>query len=135
MEPPPPPAGGSGGMAAQVVLVTGGTGLVGEALRSYIAGAGAASAAGETWVFLGSKDGDLRDRAQTFALFEKHRPTAVIHLAAFVGGLFRNLKYPVEFYRRVRWPPGKNPQPSHATASLKRSHPHATHSLAGTIRS
>ena len=109
MEPPPPAVGGE---AAQVVLVTGGTGLVGEALRSYIAGAGAAAAAGETWVFLGSRDGDLRDRAQTFALFEKHRPTAVIHLAAFVGGLFRNLKYPVEFYRRV---PALRPNRPHAT--------------------
>ena len=26
------------------------------------------------------------------------RPTHVIHLAAFVGGLFRNMKYPVEFW-------------------------------------
>ena len=36
--------------------------------------------------------------AECEALFEKHRPTHVIHLAAFVGGLFRNMKYPVEFY-------------------------------------
>ena len=32
------------------------------------------------------------------AIFHKHRPTHVIHLAAFVGGLFRNMKYPVRFY-------------------------------------
>ena len=81
---------------ARVVLVTGGTGLVGQALRAHVAGAGAAEAAGESWVFLSSKDCDLRDRAATMALFEKHRPAAVIHLAAFVGGLFRNLKYPAE---------------------------------------
>jgi hypothetical protein len=89
----------------RVILVTGGTGLVGEAIRSYIAGAGATDAAGEKWVFLSSKDADLRDRAQTFALFERLKPAAVIHLAAFVGGLFRNLKYKVEFYRCVstRW--------------------------------
>ena len=78
------------------ILVTGGTGLVGEAIRAFVAGPGAAEAAGETWVFLSSKDCDLRDRAATLALFEKHRPSAVIHLAAFVGGLFRNLKYPAE---------------------------------------
>ena len=78
------------------ILVTGGTGLVGEAIRAFVAGPGAAEAAGEAWVFLSSKDCDLRDRAATLALFEKHRPTAVIHLAAFVGGLFRNLKYPAE---------------------------------------
>jgi nucleoside-diphosphate-sugar epimerase len=82
--------------APPTVLVTGGSGLVGEAIRAYVSGAGAAEAAGETWVFLSSKDCDLRDRAATLALFEKHRPTAVIHLAAFVGGLFRNLKYPAE---------------------------------------
>ncbi len=40
-----------------------------------------------------------RDRAQTEAIFQKHRPTYVIHLAALVGGLFRNMKYKVEFYR------------------------------------
>lgn len=40
-----------------------------------------------------------RDAAQTEALFVKYKPTHVIHLAAFVGGLFRNLKYNVEFYR------------------------------------
>ena len=80
----------------RTILVTGGTGLVGEALRAHIAGPGAAEASGESWVFLSSKDCDLRDRAATFALFAKHKPAAVIHLAAFVGGLFRNLKYPAE---------------------------------------
>lgn len=83
-----------------VILVTGGTGLVGKAVEAFVTtGAGAADAAGERWVFLSSKDADLRDKAQTFALFEKLRPTHVIHLAAFVGGLFRNMKYKVEFYR------------------------------------
>jgi GDP-L-fucose synthase len=103
-----------GGAHAQkrVVLVTGGTGLVGEALRAYIAGPGAADAALEQWVFLGSKDGDLREREATFALFEKYRPSAVIHLAAFVGGLFRNLKFPVEFYRCGGSPPGAGALPA-----------------------
>jgi hypothetical protein len=82
------------------ILVTGGSGLVGKAVEEFVTrGAGAADAAGEKWVFLTSKDADLRDRAQTFALFERLRPTHVIHLAAFVGGLFRNMKYKVEFYR------------------------------------
>jgi GDP-L-fucose synthase len=85
----------------RVVLVTGGTGLVGKAVEAFITGPGAADAANEKWVFLSSSDADLRDRAQTFALFEKHKPAYVIHLAAFVGGLFRNMKYKVEFYRPV----------------------------------
>eukprot|EP01090_Pellita_catalonica_P010688 TRINITY_DN22124_c0_g1_i1.p1 TRINITY_DN22124_c0_g1~~TRINITY_DN22124_c0_g1_i1.p1 ORF type:complete len:299 (-),score=40.09 TRINITY_DN22124_c0_g1_i1:88-984(-) len=54
---------------------------------------------GEEWIFLGSKDGDLRDPVATDALFAKHQPTHVIHLAAMVGGLFKNMKYKVEFFR------------------------------------
>jgi GDP-L-fucose synthase len=33
----------------------------------------------------------------TKAVFEKYKPTHVIHLAAMVGGLFRNLKYNLDF--------------------------------------
>lgn len=52
-----------------------------------------------TWIFLSSKDGDLRNRADTEGIFAKHRPTHVIHLAAMVGGLFANMANKVEFYR------------------------------------
>ncbi len=31
----------------------------------------------------------------TKAIFEKYRPTHVLHLAAIVGGLFKNMKYKV----------------------------------------
>jgi hypothetical protein len=33
----------------------------------------------------------------TKAIFEKYKPTHVIHLAAMVGGLFKNLKYNLDF--------------------------------------
>ena len=82
--------------ADRVVLVTGGSGLVGRAIQAFVADH---PVAGERWVFLSSKDGDLRSMEATTAIFEAYRPVAVIHLAAFVGGLFRNLKYKVEFYR------------------------------------
>ena len=98
----------------RTILVTGGTGLVGEAIRAFVSGPGASDAAGESWVFLSSKDCDLRDRAATLALFEKHRPSAVIHLAAFVGGLFRNLKYPAECVH----PPRRNAPTPAAAARL-----------------
>lgn len=39
------------------------------------------------------------DRKATDAIFEKFKPTHVIHLAAKVGGLFANLAQKVEFYR------------------------------------
>ena len=35
--------------------------------------------------------------ASTRALFEKYRPSHVIHLAAMVGGLFKNMKYKADF--------------------------------------
>ena len=37
--------------------------------------------------------------AETEAIFAKHKPTHVIHLAALVGGLFANMTYRVEFWR------------------------------------
>ena len=41
----------------------------------------------ERWVFLTSKEGDLREKEATRLIFEKYKPTYVIHLAARVGGL------------------------------------------------
>ena len=37
----------------------------------------------------------------TRALFEKHHPTHVVHLAAMVGGLFKNMKYKLDFLVRT----------------------------------
>jgi GDP-L-fucose synthase len=79
-----------------VVMVTGGSGLVGMAIKDFVE---ANPREGEEWVFLSSKDGDLRVRADTEAIFDKFKPTHVIHLAAKVGGLFANLAQKVEFYR------------------------------------
>jgi len=86
-----------------VVLVTGGSGLVGQAIQHIIEtseeGSRYGKKPGETWIFLRSADGDLRDPAQTRAIFEKYKPTHVIHLAAIVGGLFKHLKYRLDFLR------------------------------------
>jgi len=80
-----------------VVMVTGGSGLVGQAIKTYVEESGAKD--NEEWVFLSSKDGDLRDRKATEAIFDKYKPTHVIHLAAKVGGLFANMAQKVEFFR------------------------------------
>mmetsp|Transcript_10493 Transcript_10493/g.31340 ORF Transcript_10493/g.31340 Transcript_10493/m.31340 type:complete len:317 (-) Transcript_10493:24-974(-) len=82
---------------ANVCMVTGGSGLYGSAIKAYVESAAAEKDA--TWVFLSSKDGDLRDRKATEAIFERVKPTHVIHLAAMVGGLFANMSKKVEFYR------------------------------------
>ena len=81
-----------------VVMVTGGSGLVGQAIKEYVEMDGN-TLPGEQWVFLSSKDGNLRDRKETEAIFEKYKPTHVIHLAAKVGGLFANMAQKVEFFR------------------------------------
>jgi len=77
------------------VLVTGGTGLVGTAIRTVAGRQGSP----DHFVFVGSADADLTDAAAARGLFEKHRPTHVIHLAAMVGGLFKNLKYNADFLK------------------------------------
>jgi len=85
-----------------VILVTGGTGLVGKAIEHVINNETGrfGKLPGETWVFLSSKDADLTSYESTHAAFSKYKPTHVIHLAAMVGGLFKNMKYPVDFFRK-----------------------------------
>ena len=141
---------------AAVVLVTGGTGLVGQGIQAVLEKG--EKKEGETWIFLSSKDADLRyaargallarhqehgrraspkttkerrcrlhigstqragprpllmprttspplpasDLKATEALFEKHKPTHVIHLAAMVGGLFKNMSHNLDFLVRQR---------------------------------
>lgn len=79
------------------ILVTGGSGLVGRAIQAVVEGGEKRN--DEEWFFITSKDADLTDTAQTKALFDKVKPTHVIHLAAMVGGLFRNLKFNLDFLR------------------------------------
>jgi GDP-L-fucose synthase len=81
----------------KVILVTGGTGLVGHAIQTIVQ---REKKEEEEWVFVGSKDADLSDHDQTKALFNKYRPTHVIHLAAMVGGLFHNMSHNLDFLRK-----------------------------------
>ena len=71
------------------ILVTGGSGLVGQYLQQYTDG-----------IFLGSKDYDLTKEEQVAAMYEKYRPDTVIHLAAKVGGIMENISFPFEFYEQ-----------------------------------
>ncbi len=81
----------------KVVLVTGGTGLVGSAIRHIAESEDKRE--NERFIFLSSKDANLTDYNETKALFLKHKPTHVIHLAALVGGLFKNLRQNLDFFR------------------------------------
>ncbi len=75
-------------MVRQVVLVTGGSGLVGQAVKELVA---KESHDDKQWIFLSRQDADLCDPAAVRAVFELYKPTHVIHLAAYVGGLFANM--------------------------------------------
>lgn len=70
------------------ILVTGGTGLVGKYLQQYI----------KDGIYLGTRDYDLTKEDQVIAMYEKYRPSVVIHLAAKVGGIIDNIAYPFEYY-------------------------------------
>jgi len=85
----------NGDQTPMKVLVTGGTGLVGTAIRTVVG----RHSTSDQFIFVGSADADLTDAVASRALFEKHRPTHVIHLAAMVGGLFKNLKCNADFLR------------------------------------
>ncbi len=70
------------------ILVTGGSGLLGHALRDVC----------PDGIFLSRKDGDLTELVQVRALFDKHRPKFVIHLAAVVGGVKLNAEKNADMY-------------------------------------
>jgi len=84
-------------MESKTILVTGGTGLVGKGIQAHLASQPAQP--NERWIFLGTKDGDLSDLTATKKIFEKYKPTHIIHLAAMVGGLFKNMRNKVDFFR------------------------------------
>jgi GDP-L-fucose synthase len=72
------------------ILVTGASGLVGRALTAL---------EGIEWIPVSSKDANLCEVQEVRALFTKHMPfDGVIHLAANVGGVFKNMAQPVEMY-------------------------------------
>jgi len=76
------------------IIVTGGSGLVGQAMQSVC------HDSEHTMIFLSSADCNLLEKDQVKQLFENERPDAVIHLAACVGGLFKNMNQKVEMYEK-----------------------------------
>ncbi|KAJ8688364.1 hypothetical protein QAD02_024159 [Eretmocerus hayati] len=80
----------------KIILVTGGSGLVGQAIKSVVENDPVLD---EKWIFVGSKEANLCDKEETHKLFEKYKPTHVIHLAAMVGGLFHNMAHNLDFLR------------------------------------
>jgi GDP-L-fucose synthase len=76
------------------ILVTGGSGLVGYGLNKII------NNYSHDFILLSSKDCDLTDLNETKKIFKLHKPDYVIHLAAYVGGLFKNMNFKVDMYEK-----------------------------------
>ena len=70
-----------------MILVTGGSGLVGRHLKDILPDA----------VYISSKDFDLTDINRVHAMMDFFRPKVVVHLAARVGGILDNMTYQVEY--------------------------------------
>jgi GDP-L-fucose synthase len=70
------------------VLVTGGSGFVGKRLKLIR----------PDWIYVSSKDFNLLKFDECMKMLEQHKPDAVVHLAAIVGGIKDNLENPATFF-------------------------------------
>jgi GDP-L-fucose synthase len=77
----------------KTILVTGGSGLVGNAIllleKEY---------PNYNFIFLNSKICDLTNYNEVIILFNTIKPDTIIHLAACVGGLFKNMAQKVKMF-------------------------------------
>lgn len=73
------------------ILVTGANGMVGRNLTAH------AGAAAHDLLTPGSRELDVRDRADVSRYLARHQPEAIIHMAAVVGGIQANIDEPVRF--------------------------------------
>ena len=80
----------------KTILVTGGSGLVGCAIQKVFD----TNKHKYNMVYVTSKDCDLSSYEKTNELFSKIKPQYVIHLAACVGGLFKNMNQKVDMFER-----------------------------------
>jgi GDP-L-fucose synthase len=75
------------------VLITGGSGLVGYGIKSHVY-----KYPDYEFKFLSSHNCNLLDYQQSLEFFYKYKPDYVIHLAANVGGLYKNMNNKVEMF-------------------------------------
>lgn len=81
------------------ILVTGGTGLIGSAIQRYIDEINPELGQSARWMFVGSSPYNLLHYNDVEKLFAYFRPTHVIHLAAKVGGLYKNQRAKLAMYQ------------------------------------
>lgn len=71
-----------------MILVTGGSGMVGTALKSFL----------PNGKFISSEKYDLRDKKAVANCFDEIKPDIVVHLAALVGGIVANSSAQYDFF-------------------------------------
>lgn len=79
------------------VLVTGGSGMVGRSLKDHIKYF--FHEFQDNFLFLSSNDCNLLNFDETKQVFKKYNPSIVIHLAANVGGLYKNLNNNIKMFQ------------------------------------
>ena len=77
------------------ILVLGGSGMVGKNLQDFVK-----NDTENEWFFANRSDADLTNYKEVEFLFEKYNPTHAINLAAYVGGLYKNMSNGVEFFEK-----------------------------------
>tara|TARA_B100000886_G_C20415684_1_gene489177 strand:+ start:1511 stop:2449 length:939 start_codon:yes stop_codon:yes gene_type:complete len=77
------------------VLVTGGSGMVGKCLKEICD----KKFINNEFIFLSSKDCDLTKIDDVDKLFNENKPDFIIHLAANVGGLYKNLREKISMFK------------------------------------
>ncbi len=77
----------------KTVLVTGGSGFLGQHVVAKLIAAGC-----EKVIAPRKREYDLREREQVVRLLKSAKPDLVIHLAASVGGIGANQSHPAEFF-------------------------------------
>ncbi len=78
-------------MKYKKILVTGSSGLVGQAVKNAVRD-------DPRFVFVSSKDCNLLNFDQSLNLIKTISPDCVLHLAANVGGIFKNINKKVEMF-------------------------------------
>lgn len=77
------------------ILVTGGGGFLGQHVLAALEARGVPD---DRILTLRSKDVDLRDRSQSMDAFRELRPDVVVGLAARLGGIGDNRRYPASYF-------------------------------------
>ena len=70
------------------IIITGGSGMVGNSLKKLLPNA----------IYLSSSDFDLTKEVDVVKMYSSYKPYVVIHLAAKVGGIIDNINKPSEYF-------------------------------------